>query len=412
MAENSRTVRLMHVTTIPGTLWGFLGGQIGYMKARGLQVHAISSPEERLKQLAEREQIPIHGIRIERKIKPFRDMVTILRLWRELRRLRPHILQLGTPKASLLGAIAAWAARVPVRIFMWHGSITENVSGLNRVVYWCAERLTAKLCHQTISVSPSLLSYCRKQGLVGPTEGIVILNGMCNGIDTDRFSPHDETIREESLRIAKSIDLSSDSIVIGFVGRLAFDKGVDELAAAWRLLREELANLHLLVLGDWEKENPVCTTIRAALENDSRVHLIGRVEDVVPFYKLMDVLVLPTHGTEGFPTVPMEAAAMGIPTVTTRVVGAVDAVEDGVTGTLVPARDAAALAHALRRYLADPELRQQHGQAGRERVLQDFRPEDIWEALYQEYVRLLREKGLPVPHPAAQSKEEAGVSKA
>jgi glycosyltransferase involved in cell wall biosynthesis len=105
-------------------------------------------------------------------------------------------------------------------------------------------------------------------------------------------------------------------------------------------------------------------------------------------------LVFPSYG-EGFPNAPMEAACMGLPVIATNVVGCVDAVEDGVTGTLVPPGDSAALADALRAYLADPALRREHGQAGRDRVLRDFRQEPIWESLYREYVRLLEEKGLP-----------------
>jgi glycosyltransferase involved in cell wall biosynthesis len=93
----------------------------------------------------------------------------------------------------------------------------------------------------------------------------------------------------------------------------------------------------------------------------------------------------------------MEAAAMELPVVAYRVVGSVDAVQDGVTGTLVPPRDPNALAVAIRNYLHNEELRQQHGKAGRERVLHYFRPETIWEAMYQEYVRLLRRRGIPIP---------------
>jgi glycosyltransferase involved in cell wall biosynthesis len=92
-----------------------------------------------------------------------------------------------------------------------------------------------------------------------------------------------------------------------------------------------------------------------------------------------------------------EAAAMELPVVATRVTGSVDAVVDGVTGTLVPPRDAAALAEALRRYLLDPGLRRKHGSAGRERVVREFQPERIWEALYREYVELLQKRGLPTP---------------
>jgi glycosyltransferase involved in cell wall biosynthesis len=135
------------------------------------------------------------------------------------------------------------------------------------------------------------------------------------------------------------------------------------------------------------------------LRADTRVHFVGDLDDPAPWYSIFELVALPTY-REGFPNVPLETASMELPIVTTNVPGCVDAVIDGTTGTLVPPYDAHALELALDRYLGDPDVRRQHGLAGRERVLNEFRQEVIWEAIYQEYCRLLQERGIPMTLPS------------
>jgi glycosyltransferase involved in cell wall biosynthesis len=165
------------------------------------------------------------------------------------------------------------------------------------------------------------------------------------------------------------------------------------LAAAWRLLREEYPEAHLLIVGPFETRDPIPAEEVASLHADSRVHLTGVDWNTPPLYSAMDVVALPTY-REGFPNVPLEAAAMGLPVVATSVPGCIEAVHDGVTGLLIPPRDSAALAAALSSYLDDQDMRIEHGRAGRERVLQEFRQEELWEAILEEYRRLLGREGL------------------
>ncbi|HYG57421.1 MAG TPA: glycosyltransferase, partial [Symbiobacteriaceae bacterium] len=161
-------------------------------------------------------------------------------------------------------------------------------------------------------------------------------------------------------------------------------------------LRTEFPDLHLLIVGPFEGEDPLPSDVITILKTDDRIHLTGGVPDTVSMYAAMDLLVLPTY-REGFPNVLLEAAAMGLPVVATRVPGCVDAVADEETGRLVPAADAQALAEGIRAYVKDSELRRLHGTAGRERVLKSFRQRVIWEALYQEYRSILKQSGMPLP---------------
>jgi len=391
-----RPLKLAYVTTVPITQWGFLRGQNEFLADKGFEIHAIASPGVYLDAIADRDKIAVHAVPMARTISPLHDLVAVWRLFRLFRSIRPDVAHVSTPKAALLGAVAAFAARVPVRIYLLRGSITEPASGLQRRLFRSAERLTASLCHETICVSNSLLAFARSEGILPAHAGVVAAKGMSNGIDVRRFDA--DAVDPAALRSLpaplRRIANDPSAIAIGYVGRLACDKGIEELSRAWTDLRAAYPHAHLVLVGSWEAEARVSPACRSALESDDRVHIVGHIEDVVPYYRMMSLCAFPSFGSEGFPNAPMEAAAMRLPVIATRVVGSIDAVEDGVTGRLVPPRDAAALREALRAYLDDPVLRRRHGEAGCARVRRDFRQETIWEALRAEYVRLLSARGL------------------
>lgn len=379
---SGKRLKLMYVTTLPVTQLLFLNGQNTYLAERGFELHCVSSPGPELDALSRRDTAHPYPVKISRRIQPISDLLSLLQLYRVFRRVRPDIAHLSTPKAALIGAVAAWLARVPVRIYFVRGVATEAAREPLRSLFRVLERLTARLCNAHLCVAPSLLRFMRSEGILNPEQGRVLASGMSNGIDVNRFNP---AVRDQS---------DSSAAVVGFVGRLARDKGVEDLAAAWRILRDEFPGARLMLVGPWEDENPVRPEIRRQLERDSRVEVTGRVSDVPARLRKISVFAFPSHGTEGFPNAPMEAAACGVPVVATKVVGCVDAVRDGETGMLVPPADPEALAAALRCYLRDPDLRRRHGNAGRTRVIACYRQERIWDAVLAEYVRLAAGLGI------------------
>ncbi len=380
--------RLVHMTTVPLTLWSFLGGQVGYMKSRGFEVHALSSPGDLLDAFAERESVPVHAVAMSRRITPLRDLRALLRLYFLLRQLRPAIVHAHTPKGGLLGMIASWLAGVPVRIYQVHGLPMMAATGPKRLAMRWSDRVACLLAHRVVCVSRSVRQVAVAEGLCPARKAKVLLEGTINGVDASvRFDPArlDPRARAETrLRLG----IPEGSPVVGFVGRLARDKGLVELLGAWKLLLGTHPDLHLLVVGPTEREDPLPTDVETTLRGEPRIHLTGPVADTPPLFAAMDVLALPSY-REGFGQVLLEAAAMRLPTVASRIAGCSDAVLDGKTGTLVPPRDAVALAGAIRNYLDDPALRLRHGRAGRERVTLEFRQEDIWAVMEREYRLLL-----------------------
>jgi len=326
---------------------------------------------------------------MSRRITPLGDLGSLARLVRVVRQVRPDVVHGHTPKGGMLAMIAAWLCMVPVRVYHLHGLPMMTATGFKRqLLRWC-EKLSCRLAHRVFSVSPSLREVALSEGLCNPDRITVLLNGTIDGVDAEgRFNPAGlgpdvrQAVRTEH-------GIPPDAPVVGFVGRVVRDKGVAELAEAWKVLRAEFPELRLLVVGPSEAHDPMPPAVQDLLQSD-RVHWAGEVapESMPRLYRAMDVFVLPTY-REGFGTALIEAAAMELPVVATRIPGCVDAVRDGETGTLVPARDAEELAVAVRAYLRDGELRRRHGAAGRARVQRDFRPLALSEALYREYLRLL-----------------------
>jgi glycosyltransferase involved in cell wall biosynthesis len=402
MARNSRTEekiaspRLVQMTTVPMSL-SFLEGQIEYVKGKGFDVHVISSPDIALEEFGSEMQVETHELPMERRITPLRDLISLFRLSKILRQLRPHIVHGHTPKGGLLSMLGAWWCGVPVRIYHIHGLPMVTAKGIKRQLLKWAEKISCLHASHVYCVSDSVREVAVAEGLCPAEKVKVLLNGSINGIDAEsRFNPERFGSNTRDV-VREKYGIPDDALVVGFVGRIVRDKGIIELAQAWKSLRQEFPTLHLLLVGGFEPQDPIPIEIEKQLQEDERIHMAGWLGAAeIPKYCLaMDVLALPSY-REGFNTVLLESAAMRLPVVASRVPGCIEGVIEEVTGALVPSHNGAALAEALKKYLRDSGLRQQHGMAGRIRVLKDFRPEDMSKAIYHEYIRLLKEKGFSV----------------
>jgi len=375
-----------------------LRGQLSYLRADGFHPAVVCSPGPECEEIRVTESIPVFAVEMEREISPLRDLISLVRASRLIRQLGPMVSNSGTPKAGLLVGLAAFLNRVPCRIYTLRGLRLETATGPKRWTLRLTERIACACAHRVICVSPSLRRRAVELGLVPPKKAIVLASGSSNGVDPSRFLPTVERLAKAA-EIRRQHGIGSHNAIIGYVGRFTSDKGVPELMAAFRLLRQNFPSAVLLLVGSYEQGDPVPPETRAAIESDPGVIRVDFTSDIATYYFVMDMLVLPTH-REGFPNVVLEAQAAARPVVTTCATGASDSICDGVTGLLVPVGDVAALANSLMKLLSEPELAQRMGIAGRERVINQYRCETTWEALAGLYRELLHQRGLPAPAKA------------
>ena len=190
LRRRSQRPVIVHVMTIPGSLYFFLRGQASFLRCSGYVVHAISSPGPLRTSFGEREQVEVHPVAMAREISPLRDLGALWRLWRKLRRIRPDIVHAHTPKAGLLGMLAAWLARTPVRVYHLRGAPMATASGVKKQLLRLAERVSCSLSHRVLAVSHSLRTTAIDEGLCPPDKIRVVASGSGNGVDaTHRFSP-------------------------------------------------------------------------------------------------------------------------------------------------------------------------------------------------------------------------------
>jgi len=346
-----------------------LRGRLRALREAGFRVVLISGPGALATQTAAEEGVEHVSIPMKRGISPLADLVSVCRLCAALLRLRPVLTEFSTPKAGLLGNIAGFLCRVPVRIYVLRGLRLETVSGLQHWILKITEWVAAACSHVVVCNSESLRSQAQALGIAPRRKLRLVGSGSSAGVDNQRFAPRCET-RSNDMRTR--LGIAGDVGVIGFVGRLTRDKGIPELLRAFEEVLENFPQALLLLVG-WfdESEDPLGPADRARIEKHPRILCTGFVAETAPYYRAMDLMVLPTW-REGFPNALLEAAASGVPVVSTLVTGARDAVWHNHTGLLVPPGDSRVLALAIERLLLDPALRRRMGVAGRAWVSERF----------------------------------------
>jgi glycosyltransferase involved in cell wall biosynthesis len=379
-------VTVAHLTTVDMSLRYLLLAQLRSVRDLGGRAIGISAPGPWVAEL-EAEGIRHIPLRSSTRAADLgSDLRAIRELYGILRRERVDVLHTHNPKPGVYGRVVGRAVRVPVVVNTVHGLYATPEDALaKRIAVYGLEGFAARWSDAELLQNPEDLELMERLHL---TRRAQLLG---NGVDLARFDPGRFTSTARNA-IRRELGISADVVVVGCVGRLVAEKGYPELFEAMAMLPSDRVTL-VVVGGEDTHKDDALTPQQLDRACGDGVRLLGARDDVDQLYAAMDVFALASH-REGFPRAAMEAAAMGLPIVATDIRGCRQVVDDGVTGLLVPSRDAVALAGALRTLTEDAELRARMGKAARRRAEEHFDERRVVEIVLDTYRDVARRKGI------------------
>lgn len=379
--------KILRITTVPQSLRGLLRGQHKFMSENGFEVIGISSSGEALEDVKNNEGIRVVAIEMTRKITPFKDFKALIQLVVFMFKEKPDIVHTHTPKAGLLGMLAAKIIGVPHRLHTVAGMPLTVVTGVKRIILDFVEKLTYACATKVYPNSYGLKDLILEYKFTNPDKLCVIGRGSSNGIDTSQFDPAlvSEEIKNE-LRMKLNID--KDALVFLFVGRVVGDKGINELVEAFCNLKSN-KNVYLIVVGDYEPNLiPLNKQTENAMKNNSNILAVGYKSNVVDYFAIADALVFPSY-REGFPNVVMQAAAMQLNCIVSDINGCNEIVKDGINGWIVPVKNVNILKEKMQWCIDNPILSKNMGLKSREVMIKHYERSYIQSELLLEYKSLL-----------------------
>lgn len=359
---NGRAARVLSAVTVSDSVI-FFYGMPSFLSARGFEVSISAADGPELDTILARENPIVYRVEMEREINLIKDVSSLLKVFKVLRKFKPDIVNAGTPKAGLLYMIGAWFFRVPLRVYHVRGLRHESLEGLAEKLQIYVERICGRLATHIVCETQSLKELALAQGLYRASKTYVLGPGS-SGVQLSNYNPENFSTTSR-MAFRNDLGIPMDAEVIGFLGRVVPRKGIAELLDAWRNIREDYPKSYLIIAGPLEDTQPLKIEDVETIQKDPRIIFTGKVEDAAKYYSVMDIFTLPAHW-EGFGNVLVEAASMGLPVVTTNGTGTRDAAKDGYNSLVIPVKDSAALVVAISKYLDDKALRLEHGRNGRE----------------------------------------------
>ena len=378
--------KLIRISTIPISIEKLLENQPRFF-SKYFNLTLVSSDEKQLAKVASDQGVQYFPLEITRKITPLQDLRCLVRLVRFLRQEKPHFVHSHTPKAGIIGMLAAYIAGVPVRMHTVAGLPLMEATGVKRWVLNTVERITYFCSTNVYPNSKGLETFILQNKLCILKKIKVLGSGSSNGIDTSYFDP-EMVSQAQQVALKNELSIEPKDFVFCFVGRLVKDKGVNELIDAFIQISKKHLNVKLLTVGHTEADlDPLLPKTLHNIKFNERIIEVGFQKDIRPYLAIADLFTFPSY-REGFPNVILQANAMGVPCIVSDINGCNELIKQGENGLIVPAKNSKILKEQMELLLENPNHLKASNSEIRNFIISNFEREVFWELLLKEYKAL------------------------
>lgn len=382
--NSNQNIKVCRVATVPFALLSY-AEHLELLQKSNIDVTVVASQDQNFELLSKLKISRVIAINICRDINIFHDLLSLVKLFLFFRSEKFDVIHSNTPKAGLLVSIAGYLTSSNV-IHTFTGQRWQTLSGLKRFILIACDKLIVKLNKKSYCDSPSQRDFLISCGIGSSKSLFCLKKGSFAGVNLERFN--NERFTFSRSEIAKEVGINEGCFIISYVGRIVKDKGIIELLDAFKRQSLKIPNLALLLIGPTnDLEMEIGHEYASYIKESSNIYCTGYTNQPEKYLSISSVFCLPSY-REGFGTVVIEAAAMGIPTIGTDIVGLKDAILHMETGILVTAHDTDSLESAISKIYHDDTLRNKLGKNALINVKENYSHIHLTNAYVEEYQNL------------------------
>lgn len=339
-------MKIAILTTIDASMTWFMLPMAYGLKSRGIDVTLICNMSD---EFYDKYSVDFQCVKldIERGFNLGKTIMNYFYLVKIFKKEKFDMIEYATDNVGLPAAIAGKHANIKIRLFDAWGILFVAYDGIKKLAAKIIEKTEIKYSTDIRQVSEKNLEFGMKSGLYKKNSRVKVLGkGGTIGVDLNRFDVKYKKIWNEEIR--EKYHIPQNAMLLGFVGRIQRDKGINELIEAYRKLYEEDSNIYLMLVGFIDTANPIKDDNMSWAKNCPNIIFTGRVANTEKYMSAFDMLVHPTY-REGFGMVLQEAGAVKTPIITTNIIGPSEFITDGWNGVLVDSMNTESLYKGIKR---------------------------------------------------------------